>query len=47
MAVAMEELASMHIEALISHRVPFDDAPTAYEQIDQRPNESLGVLLQY
>ena len=47
MSVAMEELASLDVEALISHRVPFDNAPTAYEQIDQRPNESLGVLLQY
>jgi 2-desacetyl-2-hydroxyethyl bacteriochlorophyllide A dehydrogenase len=47
MAVAMEELASFDIEALISHRVPFENAPLAYEQIDTRPDESLGVLLQY
>jgi hypothetical protein len=47
MAVAMEELASFDIEALISHRVPFEDAPLAYERIDTRPDESLGVLLQY
>jgi hypothetical protein len=47
MAVAMEELTSFDIETLVSHRLPFTDAPLAYEQIDTRPDESLGVLLQY
>jgi len=47
MGVAMEELASFDVKQLISHRVPFADAPLAYEQIDARPDESLGVLLQY
>ena len=47
MAVAMEQLASFDTEALISHRVPFEEAPAAYEQIDNRPEESLGILLRY
>ena len=47
MAVAMERLQTMDISALITHRVPFARAPEAYELIDTRPNESLGVLLEY
>jgi threonine dehydrogenase-like Zn-dependent dehydrogenase len=47
MSVAMEELAAFDIERLVSHRLAFDEAPWAYEQIDTRPEESLGILLQY
>jgi threonine dehydrogenase-like Zn-dependent dehydrogenase len=47
MAVAMEELGSFDIERMISHRMPFGEAPRAYEQIDTRPEDSLGILLQY
>jgi hypothetical protein len=36
-----------HLLLLITHRVPFAEAPRAYEQIDSRPEESLGVLLEY
>jgi len=47
MAVAMEELRTIDVPALISHRIPFAEAPSAYTLIDERPHESLGVLLEY
>jgi 2-desacetyl-2-hydroxyethyl bacteriochlorophyllide A dehydrogenase len=47
MQVAMERLANIDVEALITHRVPFEGAPQAYELIDTKPAETLGVLLDY
>jgi 2-desacetyl-2-hydroxyethyl bacteriochlorophyllide A dehydrogenase len=47
MAVAMERLATLDVDALVSHRFPFERAVEAYELIDTRPQESLGVVLEY
>lgn len=40
-------LKSINVEPLISHRIPFDDAPRAYRELDQNTGETLGVLLTY
>jgi 2-desacetyl-2-hydroxyethyl bacteriochlorophyllide A dehydrogenase len=48
MAVAMERLGGIDVErCLVTHRFPFDRAAEAYTLIDTRPQESLGVLLEY
>lgn len=47
MRVAMEQLAAIDVDALVTHRLRFDQAPEAYEMIDRRPEDSLGVLLEY
>jgi 2-desacetyl-2-hydroxyethyl bacteriochlorophyllide A dehydrogenase len=44
---AMELLADFDVERLVTHRVPFGDAASAYRLIDENPRESLGVLLEY
>ena len=35
------------VDDLVSARVPFADAPAAYELVDRHPDETLGVLLEY
>jgi 2-desacetyl-2-hydroxyethyl bacteriochlorophyllide A dehydrogenase len=47
MGVAMERLSTIDVDALVSHRIPFDRAVDAYDLIDTRPRESLGVVLEY
>ncbi|MGH2940236.1 MAG: zinc-dependent alcohol dehydrogenase [Solirubrobacterales bacterium] len=47
MMVAMEHLAALDVGALTSHRLAFDEAPTAYKLIDTKPQDTLGVLLEY
>jgi len=34
-------------ERLLTHRIPFDSAEDAYELLEQRPNETLQVVLTY
>lgn len=47
MRVAMERLATIDLDALVTHRVPFERAPEAYELIDRHPEDALGVMLDY
>jgi 2-desacetyl-2-hydroxyethyl bacteriochlorophyllide A dehydrogenase len=47
MRVAMGRLSGLDIEQLISHRIPFERAPEAYPLIDEHPESSLGVVLEY
>ena len=47
MRTALERLREHDIGSLVTHRVPFDDAPTAYRLLDERPDEALQVLLTY
>jgi len=47
MATAMSLVAELGAEALVTHRLPFSNAPAAYELIANRPAETLGVLLEY
>jgi 2-desacetyl-2-hydroxyethyl bacteriochlorophyllide A dehydrogenase len=44
---ATERLASFDVERLVSHRVAFEEAPSAYRLIDEKPEETLAVLLDY
>lgn len=44
---ALAELEDVPVASLITHRVPFAEAPRAYSLIDERPVETLGVLLDY
>lgn len=45
--VAWEHLRSVHTERLVTHRIPFDDAASAYELLDDGPADALQVLLMY
>ncbi|MBS1860290.1 MAG: zinc-binding dehydrogenase [Actinobacteria bacterium] len=45
--VALDLLPTMRPEEMISHRVPFDRAPEAFQLLDERPEETLGVILTY
>lgn len=37
----------LDVDALVTHRVPFERAAEAYELIDRRPHETLRVILTY
>lgn len=43
----VELLGPLHASDLISHRIPFDQAASAFEVIDQHPEEVLSVVLTY
>ena len=47
MRVAMEQLLQLDVTKIVSHRIPFHEAASAYQLIDEHPHESLGVLLEY
>ena len=40
-------LEELPLNALITHRVPFDQAAAAYELLDRRAGECLQVVLDY
>ncbi|QSG07822.1 zinc-dependent alcohol dehydrogenase [Halapricum desulfuricans] len=44
---ALENLTALPVESLVTHRLPFEDAPEAYRLIDERPEDALQVLLTY
>ncbi len=46
-AVALDNLESIPVESLVTHRVPFENAPNAYRLLDEHPDEALQVLLTY
>lgn len=46
-ATSLHFLNGIDVEPLITHRMPFDEAPEAYRQLDQNPGETLGLLLEY
>lgn len=46
-SVVMDLLPHLHTEEMISREVPLDRAAEAYDAIDQRPEEVLGVALTY
>ncbi len=43
----LENLTALPVESLVTHRLPFEDAPEAYRLIDERPEDALQVLLTY
>ena len=47
MARVKEYLAMLDLAPLISHRVPFDDAPRAFDLVDRHADETMQVLLTY
>ncbi len=40
-------LPRLHLEELVSHRVPFEEAPGAYRLVDENPGETVQVILTY
>jgi len=40
-------LGEINIDALITHRLPVEDAARAYELLDQHPGEALQIILNY
>jgi 2-desacetyl-2-hydroxyethyl bacteriochlorophyllide A dehydrogenase len=38
-------VGQLDVASMISHRIPFDDAATAYELVDRHPESTMGVLL--
>ena len=47
MEAALERLRALEVESLITHRIPFEDAPTAYRLLEERRDGALQVLLTY
>jgi 2-desacetyl-2-hydroxyethyl bacteriochlorophyllide A dehydrogenase len=47
METALDRLRALDVGSLITHRIPFEDAPTAYRLLDERPDEAVQVLLTY
>lgn len=47
MREAMRRLSHIDTEVLTTHTVPFARAPEAYEMIDTRPADMLGILIDY
>jgi 2-desacetyl-2-hydroxyethyl bacteriochlorophyllide A dehydrogenase len=44
---AMNALRELAVEELISHRIPFPEAPQAYRLLEENPEDALQVLLTY
>ncbi|MEF8869293.1 MAG: hypothetical protein V5A85_12305 [Haloarculaceae archaeon] len=47
MGTALDRLRALDVGSLVTHRVPFADAPTAYRLLDERADDALQVLLTY
>ncbi len=47
MNTALEHLRALPVESLVTHRIPFSDAPSAYRLLDERTDSPLQVLLVY
>ncbi|AFO55886.1 zinc-binding alcohol dehydrogenase [Natrinema sp. J7-2] len=47
LATAWRRLEGLETDRLVTHRVPIADAPKAYELLDERPDETVQVLLTY
>jgi len=45
--LALERLRELPVDSLVTHRIPFADAPEAYRLLDDDPEETLQVLLTY
>jgi len=38
-------LPRLRLKELISHRFPFDQAPDAYQLVDEHPDETVQIIL--
>jgi 2-desacetyl-2-hydroxyethyl bacteriochlorophyllide A dehydrogenase len=47
MGTALDRLRTLDVGSLVTHRIPFADAPTAYRLLDERADDALQVLLTY
>lgn len=47
LATARRWLDRLDLERLITHRIPVEDAPDAYELLDRRPEDAVQVLFTY
>ncbi|WP_281194685.1 zinc-binding alcohol dehydrogenase [Halorubrum sp. F4] len=45
--VAWERLARLDLDPILTHRIPLAEAGDAYELLEERPDEAVGVLLTY
>jgi threonine dehydrogenase-like Zn-dependent dehydrogenase len=45
--VALDRLREIDVASLITHRIPFADAPDAYRLLDESPETAVQVLLTY
>ncbi|WP_136686540.1 zinc-dependent alcohol dehydrogenase [Halorhabdus amylolytica] len=45
--VTLENLASLPVDSLVTHRIPFEDAPSAYRRLDNHSENALQILLTY
>jgi hypothetical protein len=41
----LELLPRLRLKELVSHRFPFGEAPDAYRLVDERPGETVQVIL--
>lgn len=46
-AVSLDFLKNIDVTQLITHRIPFGDAPSAYRQLDEHADRTLAVLLEH
>lgn len=44
MEAVVELLPRLHLRELVTHRVPFGEAPEAYRMLDERPGEAVQVV---
>jgi 2-desacetyl-2-hydroxyethyl bacteriochlorophyllide A dehydrogenase len=44
---ALGLLSTLRLEGLVSHRVPFEKAPEAYRLVDEKPEETVQVVLSH
>jgi threonine dehydrogenase-like Zn-dependent dehydrogenase len=44
---SLQFLQRIDVRRLISHRIRFEDAPSAYQLLDESPGKSLGIILDY
>ncbi|WP_049943582.1 zinc-binding alcohol dehydrogenase [Halolamina sp.] len=47
LSTALEQLQRLDTDPLVTHHIPFDDAPSAYERLDDGRSDCLQVLLTY
>lgn len=47
MDAALDRLDWIPADELITHRIPFERAPEAYELLDSAPDDAVQVILEY
>jgi 2-desacetyl-2-hydroxyethyl bacteriochlorophyllide A dehydrogenase len=47
METVLSLLPRLRLKELVSHRLPFEEAPEAYRIVDERPGEAVQVILTY